>query len=61
VVGANINFTEDGQFHSILDAALIRHLTDTLSAERNPGRDQLHRRRGRWFHGPGTWMRRSLK
>jgi hypothetical protein len=37
VVGANINFTEDGQFHSILDAALIRHLTDTLSAERNLG------------------------
>ena len=37
VVGANINFTEDGQFHSILDAALIRHLTDTLSAEQNLG------------------------
>jgi 2,4'-dihydroxyacetophenone dioxygenase len=31
VVGANINFTEDGQFHSILDAALIRHLTDALA------------------------------
>ena len=37
VVGANINFTEDGQFHSILDAALIRHLTDTLAAEQNLG------------------------
>jgi quercetin dioxygenase-like cupin family protein len=37
VVGANINFTEDGQFHSILDAALLRHLTDTLSAEQNLG------------------------
>jgi hypothetical protein len=33
VVGANINFTDGGQFHSILDAALLRHLTDTLSAE----------------------------
>lgn len=38
VVGSNINFTEDGQFHSILDAALIRHLTDTLSVEQNLGR-----------------------
>lgn len=37
VVGANINFTEDGQFHSILDAALIRHLTDTLAVEQNLG------------------------
>jgi 2,4'-dihydroxyacetophenone dioxygenase len=31
VVGANINFNEDGTFHSILDAALICHLTDSLS------------------------------
>jgi hypothetical protein len=30
-VGANINFNEDGTFHSILDAALICHLTDSLS------------------------------
>ena len=37
VIGANINFTEDGQFHSILDAALLRHLTDTLSVEQNLG------------------------
>jgi quercetin dioxygenase-like cupin family protein len=37
VIGANINFTEDGQFHSILDAALLRHLTDTLSAEQHLG------------------------
>jgi hypothetical protein len=35
VIGANINFTDDGQFHSILDAALLRHLTDTLSAEQH--------------------------
>lgn len=33
VKGANVNFNEDGTFHSILDAALIRHLTDTLSAD----------------------------
>jgi hypothetical protein len=31
------HFTEDGQFHSILDAALLRHLTDTLSAEQSRG------------------------
>jgi len=37
VVGANINFNEDGTFHSILDAALIAHLTGTLSAEQNLG------------------------
>ncbi|WP_416063803.1 2,4'-dihydroxyacetophenone dioxygenase family protein [Rhodococcus indonesiensis] len=37
VTGANINFNEDGTFHSILDAALIRHLTGTLSAEQNLG------------------------
>jgi 2,4'-dihydroxyacetophenone dioxygenase len=37
VVGANINFTQDGQFHSILDAALIRHLTDALSAAQGLG------------------------
>ena len=37
VIGANINFTEDGQFHSILDAAVLRHLTDTLSAEQDLG------------------------
>lgn len=34
VKGANINFNEDGSFHSILDALTIRHLTDTLAAER---------------------------
>ena len=37
VVGANINFTQDGQFHSILDAALIRHLTDQLSVAQGLG------------------------
>jgi hypothetical protein len=37
VIGANINFTEDGQYHSILDAALLRHLTDTLSVEQHLG------------------------
>jgi quercetin dioxygenase-like cupin family protein len=37
VVGANINFSEDGQFHSILDAALIRHVTDARAVEQNLG------------------------
>ena len=37
VIGANINFTDDGQFHSILYAALLRHLTDTLSVEQHLG------------------------
>ncbi len=37
VEGANINFNEDGTFHSILDATTIRHLTDTLSAEQGLG------------------------
>jgi 2,4'-dihydroxyacetophenone dioxygenase len=37
VVGANLNFNEDGSFHSILDAVTIRHLTDTLSAAQGLG------------------------
>lgn len=37
VTGANINFNEDGTYHSILDTALIRHLTDTLSESRGLG------------------------
>jgi quercetin dioxygenase-like cupin family protein len=37
VEGANINFTEDGQFHSILDAVMIRHLTGQLANERGLG------------------------
>ena len=37
VEGANINFTEDGQFHSILDTTAIRFLADSLAAERGLG------------------------
>jgi quercetin dioxygenase-like cupin family protein len=37
VEGGNVNFTEDGQFHSILDAVTIRHLTDQLAGERDLG------------------------
>lgn len=37
VVGANVNFNQDGTFHSILDAALIHHLTSTLSAAQGLG------------------------
>lgn len=31
VSGSNVNFNEDGSFHSILDTLLLRHLTDALS------------------------------
>ncbi len=37
VEGANINFTEDAQFHSVLDAVTIRRLTDVLADERGLG------------------------
>ncbi|MEA2347700.1 MAG: 2,4-dihydroxyacetophenone dioxygenase [Thermoleophilaceae bacterium] len=37
VAGSNINFSEDGSFHSILDAISLRHITDTLSAEQGLG------------------------
>lgn len=37
VEGGNVNFTEDGQFHSILDTTMIRHLTHTLAEERGLG------------------------
>lgn len=37
VSGANVNFSDDGQFHSILDAALIAHLTGILAAEQKVG------------------------
>jgi 2,4'-dihydroxyacetophenone dioxygenase len=33
-VGALVNFNEDGTFHSVLDALTVRHVTDTVSAER---------------------------
>jgi hypothetical protein len=34
VEGADINFTEDGQFHSILDAVTIQHLVNQLTEAR---------------------------
>jgi 2,4'-dihydroxyacetophenone dioxygenase len=37
VCGANVNFNEDGSFHSILDALSIRALTDNLAAEQALG------------------------
>jgi hypothetical protein len=37
VEGANINFSEDGQFHSVLDAVLIRHLSAGLAAAQGLG------------------------
>lgn len=37
ISGANVNFNDDGTFHSVLDAALVRHLTDTLSEAQGLG------------------------
>jgi quercetin dioxygenase-like cupin family protein len=37
VEGANINFSEEGQFHSILDAVTIRHLSDGLAQAQGLG------------------------
>jgi 2,4'-dihydroxyacetophenone dioxygenase len=37
VVGANINFNEDGTFHSILDAAMGRFLTEQLAEAQGLG------------------------
>jgi len=37
VSGANINFTEDGSFHSILDALMIRTLMDDLAPQQELG------------------------
>ena len=37
VEGANINFTQDAQFHSILDTVTIRHLTDQLAEAQGVG------------------------
>jgi 2,4'-dihydroxyacetophenone dioxygenase len=34
VQGTNINFDDDGAFHSLLDALSLRHLTDMVCAER---------------------------
>ena len=37
VEGANISFTEDGQFHSILDAVMIRHLISIITGSQEVG------------------------
>ena len=37
VEGSNINFTEDGQFHSVLDAVAIRYLTEQRAAAEGVG------------------------
>ncbi|MFB7715371.1 2,4'-dihydroxyacetophenone dioxygenase family protein [Streptomyces sp. NPDC056105] len=33
VAGANVNFTEDGQFHSIIDAVSIKHFLTKIAEE----------------------------
>lgn len=35
VEGANVNFTEDGQFHSMLDAVMIHHATSMLAEDQD--------------------------
>jgi 2,4'-dihydroxyacetophenone dioxygenase len=37
VVGATINFTDDGQFQSILDAAMIYHATPRVAEDQEVG------------------------
>ncbi len=37
VAGTNINFTDDAQFHSLLDASSLRFLTDTLAEQQGLG------------------------
>ena len=37
VEGSNVNFTDAGQFHSILDATSLRYLADTLPQEQGLG------------------------
>ncbi|MFN8150047.1 MAG: 2,4'-dihydroxyacetophenone dioxygenase family protein [Solirubrobacterales bacterium] len=38
VTGANVNFTEEGEFHSVLDACMIAHLTAGLAEAQGLGR-----------------------
>ena len=35
--GAQVSFSDDGTFHSITDAVLIQHLTETVAAARGIG------------------------
>lgn len=37
VSGSNINFSEEGQFESVLDAAMLSYLTEAVAAEQNLG------------------------
>jgi hypothetical protein len=32
--GAQVSFNDDGTFHSLTDAVLVQHLTETLAAQR---------------------------
>jgi hypothetical protein len=35
--GAQVSFNDDGTFHSLTDAVLVQHLTETLAAARGIG------------------------
>jgi 2,4'-dihydroxyacetophenone dioxygenase len=37
VEGANVNFTQDGRFHSILDAVMIYHATQMVAEDQETG------------------------
>jgi quercetin dioxygenase-like cupin family protein len=37
IEGAQVSFNEDGSFHSLNDATLVQHLTETVSAARGLG------------------------
>ena len=36
--GANVNFNEDGTFHSVLDPVAIQYLTEAVSAAQGTGK-----------------------
>jgi len=57
VEGANINFSEDGQFHSVLDAVLIRHLSAALAAAQGLGPLNYIGGGAAGFMAEGSWER----
>ena len=50
VYGANVGFTEDGQFHSVLDAVTVQKLVEQCCAGSGPRHRQLSDRRHGEIH-----------